>query len=145
MRLNSNDHSCSYTTSEFTMWFYLFKLSWSPPFWGGSRSVSVRSKMVSAMNFSFKGKWLCSMRARVWGLFGDKRNPKCSDWCLTCAQSVFDEEMNVLFPATRSALCHPALSQVIPSLPGQSGTPEVPCLRNRAAKRPWSPPRGARS
>lgn len=73
--------------------------------------------------WAIKGKWRCSMRAREWELFGDKQNPRYSDWCLTCAQLVFDEEMNVKFPAVGSALCHPALSQVIPSLPGQSGAP----------------------
>lgn len=120
MRLNNNDHLCSYTTSEFTMWLYLFWLSWFPPLW--VEKCTVTSKMVSAMRQLLQRKMAVLHEGRSLGAVGANKNPKCLKQWLAhylCTVGIWWIE-NVQFPAEGSALCHPSLSQVILSLPGQS-------------------------
>lgn len=54
------------------------------------------------------------------GIGGASKITGASKWYCICAQLVFDDEIKFQFPAEGSSLCHPALAQVIPSLPGQS-------------------------
>ena len=122
IRLNGNDHSCSCTTSEFTMWFYLFKLSWSPPFWGEWRSIRVMSKTVSAMGHLCQRKVAVLPEDRGLGPLATNKTPRAVTGTWFVHSWYFMQRWMFSFLLwVASALCHPALSQVIPSLPGQRG------------------------
>ena len=77
----------------------------------------------------YKNEWLppdsiCKGKAAVPHKGGDleaNQTPGASysDWSIICAQLVFDEELEVQFPAQGSVLGQPAVSQVITRPPGQ--------------------------
>lgn len=96
--------------------------------------------MMSATFSSFKGKWLCSIRAGIWMLFGTNKalSTSPSDWSIICAQLIFDKEMKIQFPVEGSALCHLPLSQVVPSLSRQSWAAKGSRVPGMAAKWPQS-------